>query len=246
MTQLVNGRAEFFYFYVFVNFFFRTGLATHFFQAPKPVFFVMHCATSAEEKKLKGLPRDKADKISHSELLEHLIFLIHVWIRIAWLNRRHSAKYSIRFNRELGTGMKNGKEEVKRSRWGERMTRKTICLRNVMGCWGLFSEAFHQDAKNSAEADSPFCSIHHLFSLLHKRISRMGSVGKEAPVGSCYQPSVFCSLLLNKTAPKLWTGEGVGAAYRSAELLLTALTPAGWLNPLCLAESAVVPWSLLL
>lgn len=72
----------------------------------------------------------------------------------------------------------------------------------------------------------------------------MGSVGNQAPVGFCYQPSVFCSLLLNKTAPKLWTGERVGAAYRSAELLLTALTPAGWLNPLCLAESDVVPWSL--
>ena len=104
--------------------------------------------------------------------------------------------------------------------------------------------------KGQSKTDTPLFfflssfTIYFLFS--YKRISRMGSVGEEAPVGSCYQPSVFRSLLLNKTAPKLWTGEGVGAAYRSAELLLTALTPAGWLNPLCLAESAVVPWSLLL
>ena len=88
--------------------------------------------------------------------------------------------------------------------------------------------------KEQSKTDTPFffffCffasfTIYFLFS--YKRISRMGSVGEEAPVGSCYQPSVFCSLLLNKTAPKLCTGEGVGAAYRSAELLLTALTPAG-------------------
>lgn len=38
-------------------------------------FFVMHYATSGEAKKLKGLSRDKTDKISHFELLVHLIFL---------------------------------------------------------------------------------------------------------------------------------------------------------------------------
>lgn len=38
-------------------------------------FFVMHYATSVEVQKLKGLPRDKTGKISHSELPVHLIFL---------------------------------------------------------------------------------------------------------------------------------------------------------------------------
>ena len=199
----------------------------------------MHYAASVEEEKLKELPRNKPDTCTSSAF----DFILPVWITIAWLNRRHSAKYSIRFkdateNRELG-GERSGREETR--------TRKGKCLGNVMGSRRLFSEASHQNPKNRAKLTLLFfffCffasfTIYFLFS--YKRISRMGSVGEEAPVGSCYQPSVFCSLLLNKTAPKLWTGEGVGAAYRSAELLLTALTPAGWLNPLCLAESAVVP-----
>lgn len=202
----------------------------------------MHYAASVEEEKLKKLPRDKPDTCTSSAF----DFLLFVWITIAWLNSRHSAKYSIKFkdateNRELG-GERSGGEETR--------TRKGKCLGNVMRGRRLFSEAFHQNPKNRAKLTLLFFfflssfTIYFLFS--YKRISRMGSVGEEAPVGSCYQPSVFRSLLLNKTAPKLWTGEGVGAAYRSAELLLTALTPAGWLNPLCLAESAVVPWSLLL
>lgn len=123
------------------------------------------------------------------------------------------------------------------------------CLGNVMGSRRfkvVLRSKILRPKEPSKSWYSFFASFTIYFLFSYKRISRMGSVGKEAPVGSCYQPSVFCSLLLNKTAPKLWTGEGVGAAYRSAELLLTALTPAEWLNPLCLAESAVVPWSLLL
>lgn len=57
MTQLLNGRAEVFY-YVFVYLLFRRGLGTHSFLAPKPVFFATHYATSVGRKKLKGLPRD--------------------------------------------------------------------------------------------------------------------------------------------------------------------------------------------
>ena len=108
-----------------------TGLRTHFFLAPKPLLFVMHYAASVEEEKLKELPRNKPDTCTSSAF----DFILPVWITIAWLNRRHSAKYSIRFkdateNRELG-GERSGREETR--------TRKGKCLGNVMGSRRLFS-----------------------------------------------------------------------------------------------------------
>ena len=139
-----------------------TGLRTHFFLAPKPLLFVMHYAASVEEEKLKELPRNKPDTCTSSAF----DFILPVWITIAWLNRRHSAKYSIRFkdateNRELG-GERSGREETR--------TRKGKCLGNVMGSRRLFSEASHQNPKNRAKLTLLFfllfCFIHHLFSLL--------------------------------------------------------------------------------
>lgn len=103
----------------------------------------MHYAASVEEEKLKELPRDTPDTCTSGAF----DFLSSVWITIAWLNRRHSAKYSIRFkdateNRELG-------EE--RSRREETRTRKGKCLGNVMRSRRLFSEAFHQNPKDRAK-----------------------------------------------------------------------------------------------
>lgn len=144
--------------------------------------------------------------------------------------------------------MENGERESEKKMW---MKKKKDQEGNMPGKYkgqpkvvlGSLPPRLKEQCKSWSSFFAPF-TIYFLFS--YKRFSRMGSVGNQAPVGSCYQPSVFCSSLLNKTAPKLWTGERIGAAYRSAELLLTALKPAGWLNPLCLAESAVVSWSLLL
>ena len=103
----------------------------------------MHYAASVEEEKLKELPRNKPDTCTSSAF----DFILPVWITIAWLNRRHSAKYSIRFkdateNRELG-GERSGQEETR--------TRKGKCLGNVMGSRRLFSEASHQNPKNRAK-----------------------------------------------------------------------------------------------
>ena len=123
----------------------------------------MHYAASVEEEKLNKLPRDKPDTCTSSAF----DFLLSVWITIAWLNSRHSAKYSIRFkdateNRELGG---------KRSEGEETRTRKGKCLGNVMKSRRLFSEAFHQNPKNRAKLTLLF------FFFLHSHKESACNVG---------------------------------------------------------------------
>lgn len=99
------------------------------------------------------------------------------------------------------TGMENGwkKEEVnKEVKEGNRPRKYNRSLKVILT--GLSPSRPKAPCRSRYSFFAPF-TVYFLIS--YKRISRMGSVGKEAPVGFCYQPSVFCSLLLNKTALKL-------------------------------------------
>lgn len=97
-------------------------------------------------------------------------------------------------------GGRKGKEVEEEIR-----TRKGICLGNVMGSWKLFSEAFYLHPKNGAEADTPFL-LHSpfIFSFSIKGLAGWAQWERRPPWDPVTsQPSVFCSLLSNKTAPKL-------------------------------------------